>query len=206
MPVTEPTCTASMDGDALSAASASIGSPKPMCAACNSSKLKLTTSRSGCLMCILAHAGECGGLGEWRSWAVPRTLGALCGADMACNTCRACCEAAWVLPSGASCIECEANECHSAGNHIYSSPQKGQHGSGANAEGGNRGISSTRNDRVRVVSEQLLPGEEMDGDRLSWLWGARNAHNQDEPRYPRQNHGIYPLAGSVPVSTRHNRA
>ena len=70
----------------------------------------LHRSRAGCLSCAFARR-SCGGLGAWRRWQLPRQLGALCNGYSACNTCRACCDATWVMPSGASCEACEARRC-----------------------------------------------------------------------------------------------
>lgn len=82
------------------------------CPACCKTSYNMSFApRFGCLHCVMSHP-ECGGLGKWKRWSMPRSMGALCGGEgISCNTCEACCEAPWVESSGATCLDCEAAEC-----------------------------------------------------------------------------------------------
>ena len=154
----EPTC----------AAQAGNATPPAGCAVCDASRLRLVATRSGCLACALAHP-ECGGLGPWRRRAPPRALGALCGStdDGVCNTCRACCDAPWVLPSGPSCEACEEKEC---------AKLPGADGSAADA---------TATERDAYASASAPAG-------FTWATKGRAVHEYLELRYPAQDEGIYP--------------
>jgi hypothetical protein len=91
------------------------------CPPCCLTSYNLTSSslRFGCFSCVLAHP-ECGGLGRWEPWQIPRRLGAACGSTpSACNTCKACCEAAWVDSGGASCLDCEREECRKRNSSLW---------------------------------------------------------------------------------------